>query len=165
VDTDATKHEDPDDRVKRSPGRRTIDHVKSKGWWVLLVGALLQGGFIAFSHNLMSMGERQLDRERAMLVSQHTEMVARIADQSLEISKLTFRIGDLESEVSSFKSLAAGTFHCPVCPHCPACPPPSFVLTPGTSVSIPEKAPPDQARPVPSSKPPPPPPSSNRRER
>lgn len=75
-------------KLKRSAGRRSVDHIKTKGWWVLVVGALLQGGFLTMSWRLMNMGERQLDREREMLVAQHKEIVAAIKDQAQAIREL-----------------------------------------------------------------------------
>jgi hypothetical protein len=78
--------------LKRTHGRRYVDHMKTKGWWVLLVGALLQGGFLTMSWRLMNMGERQLDRERAMIMLQHQEIVAAVKDQSEAIRELTKEI-------------------------------------------------------------------------
>jgi hypothetical protein len=78
--------------LKRSHGRRYVDHVKTKGWWVLLVGALLQGGFLTMSWRLMNMGERQLDREREMIMIQHREIVAAMRDQADAVRELTKEI-------------------------------------------------------------------------
>jgi uncharacterized membrane-anchored protein YhcB (DUF1043 family) len=70
----------------RGPGRRYSDYVKQKGWWALVIGVLLQGGFMTMSWKLMNMGERQMEAERdaaqkqsdayrVQLSSQHRELV------------------------------------------------------------------------------------------
>lgn len=87
----------------RSPGRRYTDHVKQKGWWVFVIGCLLQGGFMTMSWKLMNMGERQLEAERdsaekqnaafrLQLAAQHRELIdamKELAASNKEIAKAT----------------------------------------------------------------------------
>lgn len=78
-------------KVKRSPGRRWADHVKEKSAWLLVIGALLQGGFLLITQRLITMGESQLERERSMLIEWHKELVQAIRDQTHAIEKLADR--------------------------------------------------------------------------
>lgn len=78
-------------RPKRSPGRRWTDHVKEKSAWLLVIGALLQGGFLLITQRLLTMGENQIERERSMMVAWHNELVQAIRDQTRAIEKLADR--------------------------------------------------------------------------
>ncbi len=85
----------PTPRPERTTGRRWQDHVKHKSAWLLVIGVLLQGGFLLVTQRLITMGENQLNREREMLVTQHTEMVQTIRDQTIAIREQTAAIREL----------------------------------------------------------------------
>lgn len=75
-------------KIKRNTGRRWQDHLKEKSAWLLVIGALMQGGFLVITSKLLTMGESQLERERAMLIAWHNELVQAIRDQTRAIEKL-----------------------------------------------------------------------------
>ncbi len=66
-----------------SAGRRWQDTVREKSAWLLVIGVLMQSGFLLVCWKLISLGESQLDRERAMLATQHSEVVQSIRDLAL----------------------------------------------------------------------------------
>ena len=111
---------------KRNPGRRGADYVRQKSVWVLVAGVLLQGGFLTMSWRLLAIGERQLDRERALLVEQHQELLGAVADLGRRVDALEARAGELAEAASTVRGMVLGRSKCPdlTCPRCPACPPP-----------------------------------------
>jgi hypothetical protein len=70
----------------RTTGRREMDHIHQKGWWVLVIGVLMQGGFMTMAWKLMSTNaeqvkdereasQKQSDAYRLQLAVQHRELV------------------------------------------------------------------------------------------
>lgn len=84
---------DPD-KVKRNTGRRWQDHVKEKSAWLLVIGALMQGGFLLITSRLLTMGEAQLERERSLMVSWHNDLAERMREQTRAIERLTERLAE-----------------------------------------------------------------------
>lgn len=54
-------------------GRRKSDHLK---WWVLVVSALLQGGFAMAHRWTLQAWERQVSAERELRRQQHNDMMS-----------------------------------------------------------------------------------------
>jgi hypothetical protein len=128
---------DASSRLEDSPARRRwADTARQKSVWVLVAGALLQGGFLTMSWRLLAIGERQLDRERALLVQQHNEMLARVDGMVEKVESLSAQAGELQAIAGTVRGMAMGRLKCPdlVCPPpraCPACPSPIIVTNPG----------------------------------
>jgi hypothetical protein len=110
--------------AKRNTGRRGADFLRQKSAWILVAGALLQGGFLTMSWRLLAIGERQLDRERALLVDQHAEMLQAVTELGRRVSALEARAGELGEAASVVQGMVLGRLRCPdlSCPRVPRCP-------------------------------------------
>src|SRR3990172_9425164 len=133
--------------AKRNTGRRGADFLRQKSAWILVAGALLQGGFLTMSWRLLAIGERQLDRERALLVEQHGEMLQAVTELGRRVSALEARAGELGEAAATVQGMVLGRLRCPdlTCPRCPKCPDPPagpIVVTSPTVVAPP--APPER---------------------
>ena len=130
-------------QVKRDPGRRRIDYVRQKSAWILIVGLLVQGGFYALNSKLLTLGEDQLNRERALLVQQHTELVGEFAELGRRVAGLEARAGELAEAAGTVRGVVMQRYRCPdlTCPRCPACPPappgPVIVTSPAATLPLP----------------------------
>ncbi|MBN1441668.1 MAG: hypothetical protein JXA90_03115 [Planctomycetes bacterium] len=137
-------------QAKRTPGRRGVDHFRQKGAWVLVAGALLQGGFLTMSWRLLAIGERQLERERALLVAQHAEMLGAVAELGQRVSALEMRAGELGEAAATVRGMVLGKLKCPdlscpACPRIPPCPEPSGPIIVTAPASGPPPAPSGEA--------------------
>ena len=144
--------------AKRNTGRRGADFLRQKSAWILVAGALLQGGFLTMSWRLLAIGERQLDRERALLVDQHAEMLQAVTELGRRVSALEARAGELGEAASIVQGMVLGRLRCPdlSCPRYPKCPDsagPIIITTPAAVVPPPpdypsgERARPEMPRP------------------
>lgn len=141
-----------EDAKRRTVGRRNVDHVRQKGTWLLVIGVLLQGGFLTMSWRLLAIGERQLDRDRELLVAQHAELVREVQELRRDfggrVSALEGRAVELAEGAATIRGVVMQRYRCPEippCPRCPKCPePPSgpVIVTSPASVMPPLAAPP-----------------------
>jgi hypothetical protein len=137
--------------LKRNVGRRTADHLRQKSTWVLVAGVLLQGGFLTMSWRLLAIGERQLDRERALLVEQHAELLQAVERLGSRVDALEGRAEQLGEAASTVQGMVLGRLKCPnlACAPCRKCPEyqaPIIITTPAATVA-PQPRPPEVEKP------------------
>jgi hypothetical protein len=70
------------------PGRRALDHRYYQAWWVLVVGALFQGGNYLIVREMMARDDRQRAAERALAAQQHDDLMRHYAAQTGAIVEL-----------------------------------------------------------------------------
>jgi hypothetical protein len=94
--------------VKENPlGRRSWDRGKTVAWWVLVIGALFQGGNYLVVREQLKMAERQQDAERALRSKQHEDIMTLYETTSDQIDAV---LGVLQAQAGDNVSVRPKTF-------------------------------------------------------
>jgi hypothetical protein len=139
--------------IKRNPGRRTADYVRQKSVWLLVIGALFQGGFALLAWKLVSIGEKQMNQDRELFVQQHGELLARIQGLEGRLWLLETEAAKLNTAAGTVQGMVLGRLHCPdlTCAPCRRCadiPAPIIITTPAATVAPQPGSPKEVEKPV-----------------
>jgi hypothetical protein len=91
-----------------SPGRRAWDHRAFQAWWVLIIGAMFQGGNYLIVKEMMARDDHQREAERVLLGQQHDQMMKHYEIQTQALRDLTEQLRRAVDRLDDVPSRSVG---------------------------------------------------------